>query len=237
MNLHGDFEAEPLMAQVRANQAKKAFTPPRGITRHLAPEPVGVARPQHEIKLAVSRPLLMIGWKDPGPTPSADHLRRELLMGQVQDVLFGRSSDFFQDLLDRGLVDDAVSFDYEVGPGYGFSYVGAEVDDPAAFQAAVEATIARFQASGIPDDEFERARHKQIGDFLHALNSPEAIANQVTEVAFQDADYFAIPELITGLTRDEADALLRAHYDPARRAVSIVLPSGEPAPEGEPEVA
>jgi predicted Zn-dependent peptidase len=228
----GDFEPEAIMAQVRANQGKKTFTPPRGITRLHVTEPAAVAKARQEVKLAVSRPLIMIGWKDATPTESGDHLKRELLMGQIQDVLFGRSSDFYQDLLDRGLVDDTVSYDYEVGAGYGFSYVGAETDDVEAFSAAVEATIARFQAEGIPEDEFERARHKQIGDYLHSLNSPEAIANQVTEVAFKDFDYFAIPELIAALARDEANALLRSHYEVSRRAISIVLPNGE-AGEGE----
>lgn len=230
----GDFAPEAVMAQVRANQGQKTFTPPRGIARMHVAEPTLVGTARQEVKLAVSRPLIMIGWKDPAPTESGDHLRRELLMAQLQDVMFGRSSDFFQDLLDRGLVDDSVSFDYEVGAGYGFSYVGTETDDVEAFIAAVEATIARFQAAGIPDAEFERARRKQIGDYLHSLNSPEAVANQVTEVAFKDFDYFAMPELLADLKREEADTLLRAHYDPARRAISIVLPNGdEPEAEGE----
>lgn len=230
----GDFAPDAIMAQVRANQGKKTFTPPRGIARLHVAEPAAVATARQEVRLAVSRPLIMIGWKDAAPTEAADHLKRELLMGQIQDVLFGRSSDFYQDLLDRGLVDDMVSYDYEVGAGYGFSYAGTETDDVEAFIAAVEATIARFQKDGIPDDEFERARHKQIGDYLHSLNSPEAVANQVTEVAFKDFDYFAIPELIASLDREEANALLRAHYAPERRAISIVLPNGE---AGEPEEA
>lgn len=232
----GDFEPERLMALVRENQARKAFSPPRAIDRFYAAEPAAVARPRHEVRLAVSRPLVMLGWKDKAATPPAEHLKRELLMGQIQDVLFGRASELYQELLDRGLLDDPISYDYEVGQGYGFSYVGCETDDPAAFRAAVEATVARFLRDGLPDDEFERARHKQIGDYLHTLNSPEAVANQVTEVAFKDADYFAIPELIAGLRREDAETLLREHFDAGQLVESVVLPSGEaaePEPAGE----
>lgn len=225
----GDFDPDRIMALVRENQGGKAFSPPRAINRFFVAEPAKVALPRHEVKLAVSRPLVMLGWKDKAPTPPEQHLERELLMGQIQDVLFGRASELYQDLLDKGLIDDPISFDYEVGQGYGFSYVGVETDDPAAFRAAIEATVARFVASGLPDDEFERARHKQIGDYLHALNSPEAVANQVTEVAFKDADYFAIPDQIAALKREDAEALLREHFDAAQVAESVVLPSGEAA--------
>ncbi len=232
----GDFEPGRIMALVRENQAKKTFTPPRVIKRFFAAEPARVAKPRHEVRLAVSRPLVMLGWKDKAATASEEHLKRELLMGQIQDVLFGRASELYQALLDRGLIDDPISYDYEVGQGYGFSYVGCETDDPVAFRAAIEATIARFLRDGLPDDEFERARRKQIGDYLHTLNSPEAVANQVTEVAFKDADYFAIPDLIAALRREDAEALLHEHFDAAQVAESVVLPNGEEAaaePAGE----
>ena len=227
----GDFDPARIMALVRENQAKKAFSPPRTIERFAAAEPSAVAKARHEVKLAVSRPLVMLGWKDKQATPGEQHLQRELLMGQIQDVLFGRASELYQALLDKGLLDDPISFDYEVGQGYGYSYVGCETDDPAAFRAAVEATVARFVKDGLPDDEFERARHKQIGDYLHALNSPEAVANQVTEVAFKDAEYFAIPDLIAAMKREDAEALMREHFDPGQLVESLVLPSGEQAPE------
>ena len=228
----GDFDPARIMALVRENQAAKTFTPPRAIRRFAASEPAQVAKPRHEVRLAVSRPLVMLGWKDKAATAPEAHLKRELLMGQIQDVLFGRASELYQELLDRGLLDDPISYDYEVGQGYGFSYVGCETDDPVAFRRAVEATVARFVRDGLPDDEFERARRKQIGDYLHTLNSPEAVANQVTEVAFKDADYFGIPDLIAAMRREDAEGLLREHFDASQVAESVVLPSGEVAPAG-----
>lgn len=227
----GPFEPEAMMKLIRANQAKKSFAPPRAIQRFFEEEPSAVHAARHEVKLAVSRPLLLMGWKDKQATPGADQLRRELAMALVQDVVFGRSSQLFQDLLDRGLVDDSFSYDYECGPGYGFSYLGAETDDPVAFQAAVEAAVAQLAQDGLETAEFERSRRKQLGDYLHTLNSPEAIANHLTDVLFKDADYFKIPDIVAQITLDEANAELREHYDPAQRAVSVVLPNGEGSQE------
>ncbi|MEB3197890.1 MAG: pitrilysin family protein [Candidatus Sericytochromatia bacterium] len=225
----GDFDAETMMQRIRDNQARKAYAPPRPIVRHRVAEPATVARQQHRVKLAVSRPLVVLGWKDKQAIPEAEHLHRELLMGLIQDVVFGRSSVLFQDLLDRGLIDDALSYDYEVGDGYGFSYLGAETDDPQALTEAVQAALEAFVRDGIPEDEFVRAGHKQIGDYLYTLNSPEAIANQVTEAAFQNADYFAVPDMLAAMTREQANVLLQEHFDPAQCVSSVVLPQDEDA--------
>jgi predicted Zn-dependent peptidase len=228
----GDLAPDRVMALVRENQARKAFPPARPITRVFPPEPPEPARRTHTVRLAVSRPMVLLGWKDRATTPAEGHLRRTLLMGLLQDVMFGRSSALFQDLLDQGAIDDMLAYDYDLGEGFGYSYIGTETDDPAAFEQAVLAAVEAFRREGLPADEFERAGHKQIGDYLYTLNSPEAVANQVTEVAFQHGDYFAIPELLTTLTREEAEALLREHFDPAQLVTSIVLPNGEaPAEE------
>jgi predicted Zn-dependent peptidase len=232
----GEFDPERVLALVRENQAKKTFSPPRAIKRFYVEEPPAVAQARHEVRLAVSRPLLLLGWKDREPVADRDQLKRELAMSIVQDVLFGRASELFQELLDSGLIDDSFSYDYEVGPGYGFSYLGTETDDPEAFQAAIEKALKAAVASGLSATDFERSRRKQLGDYLHSLNSPEALANHVTDVIFKDADFFRIPEMITELTLDEVNAILRSHYDMAQLAVSVVLPSGE-SPEGDEEEA
>jgi predicted Zn-dependent peptidase len=221
----GPIDPDQILAQVKANQEKKQFKPIRRIERFFEEEPGSVHQARHVVNLAVSRPLVLMGYKDARPAPEGKELRRELTMALIQDVVFGRSSTLFQELLDAGLVDDSFSFDYECGHGYGFSYLGTETDDPAGVEAAVAKALARFVADGLDAEEFERGRRKQLGDYLHTLNSPEAIANQLTDVLFKDADYFGIPELIAGLTLDEANALLREHYQPQQLAVSVVLPT------------
>lgn len=88
-------------------------------------------------------------------------------------------------------------------------------------------TLETVQAQGLDPEEFERTRRKQLGDFLHTLNSPEAIANHVTDVLFKHADFFAIPDLLSALTLEEANAVLREHFRLDQTAVSIVWPNGE----------
>lgn len=228
----GDIEPERLLGLVRDNQAKKSFSPPRAIARFFEDEPETLNCARSEIKMPVSRPLVLLGWKELHRLDGAAQLRRELVMQLVQDVLFGHATALFQDLLDAGVIDESFSFDYEVGPGYGFSFIASETDQPERFEQAVRDAIAQAIEKGLDAEDFERARRKQLGEYLHTLNSPEAIANQLTEVAIKQADFFRVPELIAALTLDEANAALREHFHLDRTAASLVLPSGEaPAEE------
>ncbi|HEY9721636.1 MAG TPA: pitrilysin family protein [Oscillatoriaceae cyanobacterium] len=229
----GDIDAERLMTLVRENQAKKQFSPPRAIARYFEDEPTALNRARSEIRMPVSRPLILLGWKEQHTLDGLGQLRRELVMQLVQDVLFGHASALFQDLLDAGVIDESFSCDYEVGPAYGFSFIASETDEPERFETAVRETIAKAIADGLAGEDFERARRKQLGEYLHALNSPEAIANQLTEVAIKQADFFRVPELIASLTLEEANDALRGHYQLDHTAASLVLPSGEAPAEDE----
>jgi predicted Zn-dependent peptidase len=229
----GDFEPERLLEIIRANQAAKNYPKAPVIQRFVEQEPTSIRAARHEISLAVSRPLALYGWKDQALAHGAARLRKELVMSIVQDLIFGRTSDLSQDLLDRGLIDDSFAFDYEAGPGYGFSYVGTETDDVEAFEAALYAGLKRVLESGLNKDDFERARRKQIGNYLHALNSPEAIANNLIGILFKGGDYFHIPDLLAELTFEEAQAALRSHFNLQETVASLVFPSGESPEEAE----
>ena len=223
----GDFEPESIMTLIQNNQAAKTFAPPRSIQRFTAAEPGTIQQARHEIQMAVSRPLVLLGWKDATVLEESDHLQRELCMAIVQDVLFGAVSPLAQGLLDQGLIDDAPSCDYEIGSGYGFSYIGTETDDPVAFEAAIRDGLARALTNGLDADDFERSRRKHLGDYVRGLNSPEAIANQLTDIGFKGQDFFQIPDLIATLSLSDANAALRSHYRLEQTAVSIVWPNGD----------
>lgn len=226
----GDVNPEALMALVRENQAAKTFAPQPPIERLFAPEPGSVAQPRATLALSVSRPTVMIGFKDPQGTPAETRLRRQLLMNVVQNALFGRTSDLYQALLDDGTIDDSLAFDYDTGAHYGYSYLAVETDAPERFEAAIAEAVARAHAHGLDPEAFSRSVNKQLGDFLHGLNSPEAIANALADTTFQGGDYFAIPELLEALTLEEANALVREHFSPSQQAVTIVTPAAGALP-------
>ncbi|RKY23493.1 MAG: peptidase M16, partial [Planctomycetota bacterium] len=80
------------------------------IRRIIPEEPDRPAREKVGDRMAVNRPKLLLGFKeeDTGAT-SSDLFRKDILTALVLDTLFGRTSDLYNDLYSRGLVDGPFS--------------------------------------------------------------------------------------------------------------------------------
>jgi predicted Zn-dependent peptidase len=86
----------------------------------------------------------------------------------------------------------------------------------------ISAALEESAARGLDPDTFERTRRKKIGAYLRMLNSPEAIAGEFTRYRNKGADLFELIGVYESLTLEEANARLREHVHPQRRAVSVV---------------
>ncbi|MCL6515463.1 pitrilysin family protein [Alicyclobacillus sp.] len=221
----GGFDPESAMDVIRTNQARKSFSEMPRIERDRPKEPPSVNHPRAEARLAVHQPRCLIGWKDPDPMPAGPQiLERELVTGVVLDVLFGRSSDLFDELIGEGLIDQQFSWEYERTPEYGYSVVGGNTPDPDALAERIERHLERARNEGLDAEAFERCRRKSIGRFMAALDSPSYIARHFASYLFRGADLFQTVEILERLTLADADRRLREHLLPERRAVSVVLP-------------
>lgn len=222
--LVGDFDPESILALIAEHQAKRGILPVPPVQRTLPPEPATVARGRHEAHLAVARTTLMVGWKDALPPLPEQLLSRELMMALIQDLLFGKSSPIHQELMDAGLIDEGISYDYDSGPGFAHTTIACETDSPDLVMERIERMLAEVRRKGFDPVVFERLRRKQLGDFLGELNSPEGLAAQLTDLALRGDDYFRVPELITQLTREEVEEQCRQLFQLPQRAISIVRP-------------
>jgi predicted Zn-dependent peptidase len=219
----GGIDAEATMARVKANQAGKSFDPAGPVERLFEEEPAEVRQPRIEIKLPVSLPKCLFGYKeDPGASAGDAAIRRELATKLMLDALLGASSPLYQQLYEDNLISDGFGHEYNTGPGYAFSVVGGDTRDPDELVSRVTEAFRSASESGIDEDVFERARRKKIGAYLRMLNSPEAIAGEFTRYRLKGGDLFALVELYESLTLEEINTRLREHADPSRLAVSIV---------------
>lgn len=225
----GDFDAEAMLAKVAELQAKRQVPPIPQVQRSLPDEPSAVACARLETHLAVARTTLMVGWKELVPPQPEELLRRELTMALAVDLLFGRSSPLHQELMDAGLIDEALAYDYDNGPGFSHLTLAAESDDPDLVLERIERTLAEVKRRGLDPVAFDRLRRKQLGDFLGELNSPENIGAQLTDLALRGDDYFRVPEIIHALTQEGVEEQIARLFLPEQRAISIVRPKS-PAP-------
>ncbi|MFC0215680.1 EF-P 5-aminopentanol modification-associated protein YfmH [Paenibacillus chartarius] len=219
----GGFEPEPMMELIRANQAAKTFKPQGEIKRYFDPEPVAVNEKERRIRLPVSLPKCLIGFKEPPQELEGEALlRRELEMKLVLDMLFSQSSTIYQKLYDEGMISDNFGHEYNQVGNQAFSIVGGDTKDPDGLIARLREEIEAVQRSGFEAAAFERSRKKRVGGFLRMLNSPESLAGEFTKYKFRGIDLFSILPVYESLTLDSLNRRLQEHFDWNRSAVSIV---------------
>lgn len=222
----GPVDPNKFMDQVRENQAKKEYKEMPEIQRKFEDEPVQTAEPKQVLEMNVQTSKCLIGMKalhvdQMGP----ELLKNELTMNVLLDLLFGKSSENYNQLYNQGLIDETFSYDYTQEQGFGFAMVGGDTENPD--KLADELKNMLFQAKNgttYTEEQLERAKKKKIGAFLRAVNSPEYIANQFTRYAFNDMNLFDVVPTLEKITMDDIKTMASEVISEERFSVCQVIP-------------
>lgn len=220
----GGVQPEEVLQLVRENQRQKDYKPQGEITRLFQQEPLEVNEKRKVIKLPVSLPKCLFGFKETqlGIT-GEDRLRRDLTMKLALDLLLGSSTKLYQKLYDMDLISDSFSYEYNSNPNYAFSAIGGDTKDPDRLLDVITEEIKVVTASGFRQEDFDRARNKKIGGHLRMLNSPENIAHEFTRYHFRGGNLFKVLPIYESITLDEVNAALREHINWEQLAISLVV--------------
>ncbi|WP_194543528.1 pitrilysin family protein [Paenibacillus sp. FSL W7-1279] len=220
----GGVDPVETMNLIRSNQAGKSYEKQGSIERIFDPEPKGVEEKRRESRLAVSLPKCLFGFKEKQVGLTAEEqLRRDLTTKLMMDLLFGSSTELYQQLYDEDLISDSFGHEYNSSPQYAFSAVGGDTKDPDQLLERIRTEVDKLKATGFQASDFERARKKKMGGYLRMLNSPENIAHEFTRYQFRGADFFKVLPVYESITIDDVNRRLQEHIDWDQLAVSIVV--------------
>lgn len=222
----GPVDPEAIMNQVRENQAKKDYKDMAEIKRKFEDEPQEAAVKKQVLEMNVQTSKCLVGIKALHVQQSGNEmLKNELTMNVLLDLLFGKSSENYNQLYNEGLIDDSFSYDYSQEQGFGFAMVGGDTSDPERLAETLEKMLlSAKQKNTFTEDQFKRAIKKKIGSFLRAINSPEYIANQFTRYAFNDMNLFDVVPTLEKITLTDVVNLAADVISEDRFSVCQVVP-------------
>lgn len=155
-------------------------------------------------------------------------LKNELTMNVLLDMLFGKSSENYNQLYNEGLVDETFSYDYTQEQGFGFAMIGGDTGDPDLLAESIEKMLLEVKSGNIiTEEQLERAIKKKIGTFLRAVNSPEYIANQFTRYAFNDMNLFDVVPTLEKITLEDVKNLASEVITEERFSICQVVPKNK----------
>ncbi|MDD3832282.1 MAG: pitrilysin family protein [Oscillospiraceae bacterium] len=188
-------------------------------------EPPEVVKPHVVQKMPVSAPLFYLGFKDYFPDGKSSRTPQELIAaGVLLEVLAGRSSRLYNQLMERGLINSSFDCDYFDGPGYGIWLFDGESSHPDAVARAISDEIAHLRKDGIPSVDDQAAHKAMYGRQLSALNDIESVGDILISDFFAARTPFSAIDAAASLKPEMVERLLDSCLAEHQMALSIVSP-------------
>ncbi len=194
---------------------------PVEIERKFHDEPREVKKAYDEETLAVAAPIFSLGFKEAVDTPERS-LKEVIISNLLLDAICGKTTPFYNALLDEGLVNTSFDWEYFYGYGYAATIFTGETPDARAVEQRLVERIAALQESGISEADFERIRKKHYGRTVMQFNDIESIANNMVSSYFRKESLFDDAEILQSLTPDEVNARLRTAIDVNCRSLTVI---------------
>jgi len=221
----GDLDPDRVLQMVDAAFAKRKYSAQPEIQRLLPNEPDHIAEKRREQKLVVNQPIFRLGFKDTKVgLRGKELLAQDLLTAIIQDAVCGRGSELYTNLYESGLIDHRFGFEYTPEESYAYTVFAGPTRDAATLEARLLEGLEQARQKGVPEADFERARKKTIGRIVSMNNDLESVAYLFIDGFFKEMGFFDFIPTAKSLTLDQANERLREHFDPARAAVSLILP-------------
>lgn len=232
----GDLEPERVFDTVGAALEKLGVTGPGpGFERLLPDEPPLPDRREVAVPMPVKRPTFLVGFKDPAPagtgaaggngSTAAALFRREIALNLLIEALFGPTSPLYNDLYRDGLLDDSFSARYTSDRTFGYAVAGGATRDATLATGRLLEGIFRWRPKGITAPELERKRRKARGQYVGLADSLEGLATLFLMYRLKGIDLGAYPDVVGGISLEEANQAFQELFVPERVAVSTITPS------------
>ena len=174
----------------------------------------------------IAKPMFLMGVKDIFECSSPrEKAKRGMTMQLVTETLFGYSSEFAVDVYESGLIDE-LDVGYHAGnTGAHFTFGGESDDIDAAYKKFVD-FIEDVKTRGIDREAFERARRMKYASYVRSFETTD-IAETFSMSLVKNIDWFDIGDIISEITAEEADALIREIFNKEYYALSVINPISE----------
>ncbi|MBM7632650.1 EF-P 5-aminopentanol modification-associated protein YfmH [Geomicrobium sediminis] len=220
----GPVDPDEMLSLVKENQAGKTFKEQGEITRIYGDEPETSYKKEDTLHMNVQTPKVLLGFKEANDDYPLEGLSYELAMQMLLDIMFGPSSEAYEEMYREGIIDSSFSTDFTMERSFGFSAIGGDTKDPDALVKKVRETIRSYKQKALSEEEMAITKKRKIGSFLKQLNSSEFIATQFTRYEMNNDDLFEVVPKLEALTLDDLEKVLQRHFVDDHSSIMKVLP-------------
>ncbi|MBO5757092.1 MAG: insulinase family protein [Clostridia bacterium] len=175
--------------------------------------------------MPVPKPVFYIGLKDVDISADpAERIRKDACMTLLFELIFSMSGKLCSDLYEQGQISYGMYYGYSINERVATGTAAGEAHDPEAVYAAVLAYIEKLKKEGIPQEDFERCKRVEYGNFVAEFDSPENIVNMLLSFADDGSEMLAYPSVMQSVTYELCNEYLHKCFDEKYMCLSVVYP-------------
>ena len=155
------------------------------------------------LRMEVSSPKLAVGIRGIGEVVEADCYRYSVLLKLLFTMLFGWTSNRFQNLYEAGKLDASLSLEVEVTSRFHFVMLTMDTKEPVSLSHQFRKAIRNFtKDSDLTEEHLDLVKSEMFGEFFSSMNSLEFIATQYEPVD-KGETIFDLPKILQEITLDD----------------------------------
>lgn len=220
----GDLSFEEIVKVVN-NSEREFDNVPENIQRMLIDEPDTVKEKIVEEKMMTSMPLFYMGFKDKDTGyKGKEMIKKDIVTNIILDMLFSESTEFYNELYEQGLIDRDFGSYYTCKETYGHSLIVGQSNEPEKVYELIVKRIKLPVYELLKEDDFNRLKKNELGNFIMGMNSVGFIANNFTDLIFSDfliTDYL---ELLHEIQYQDIINRFNDHFKEESLSLSIIRP-------------
>ena len=192
------------------------------IERSFEQEPETVVQDTITRKLSVAMPIFAIGYKENIKTPERT-LKEALESAILLDIIAGKTSNLYEELISEGLVNTTFDMEYFEGYGYSAHIFTGESTNYEKVRERINGEIMRVKKEGVSREEFDRIKKKHYGSFIMNFNDIDSIANDLVGEYFSGCGLFGRLSVLESITAEDIDARLRNAINIENSSMSVIM--------------
>jgi len=217
MVICGDFNVEEMLEGIKKRLVDKEK---QGEIKRIYPEKEeGINKDYKEVKMEVSKPVFMIGFKDDPETENK--LQKHIAIEILLNMLIGKSSPLYQKLYKEGILLGEPDLDYEFANGYAHILISGQSKDPSRVKEELLKELQK-QKENLDEEHFDRIKKKVYGDYVVEYNNIADISRMLLSDYFKGINSFDYIEQYQTVTIEYTKQILNEVFDEKNCIMSVI---------------
>jgi predicted Zn-dependent peptidase len=178
-----------------------------------------------EKSMLVSRPIFHIGFKDNDTDVSGIALsKKEMEVDILLEYLFGKSSPFYKELYEAGVINGEFDCWYDLSDYFSFCVINGESDEPKTVEQCAFKHIAQLKEQGVDEQRFKEIRNGLYGALVMETDHAYSMANRMVGNYLNGAETFDAIEALQRITPKDLQERAAKMFAEDRSCLSVINP-------------